>query len=713
LLVLLSPLTTSATNQNYASDYPSSGSLSLVDDRGITRDALHLDSDVKIAVSGLIARVKLSQNFQNDSDQWMEGLYQFPLPDNAAVDSLVIAVGERLIIGEIKEKQKAKKIYQAAKKSGRKASLVEQFRPNLFSNSVANIAPYESLTVTIEYQQDISFDRKDGFSLRFPMTFTPRFQPNKSVAVRTVHREIVELEGDLISGHTFEPSSISSTQNDLSRPDVIENGFLLNQHFRTNRDIDINHSEQSQQNGAHQVALSIDLNAGLSLASINSSSHKILKRQLTEQRYQIELNERTTVADSDFILNWKPQPDAEPRAAIFKQTKNEQTYLNILVMPPVFEDESFDQKGLSRELTFVIDTSGSMAGVSIKQAKQALTEGLNTLTPNDWFNLVEFNSTTNTLFNSARPATAANLADAFYYIARLRADGGTQMLPAIKAALRPSTTNAQLKQVIFLTDGAISNESQLFRMIDQKLGERRLFTVGIGSAPNEFFMRKAAQFGRGTFTYIADQRQAKNKMQQLFNRISRPQLTQLSIKWPSNITAETWPKKIPDLYNGQPLWIKSKVSSLPDTINVEGQLRATKWQNDLTLARLTEQTGVATSWARAKITALSNESFFGKITDASRKIITELALEHHLISRYTSLVAVDHTPSRVNQELKAERLANQLPKGSEQIPPTSSNTHPPKFASTSLDLDINLRFWMTLLLLSSIGWLVSRRMESK
>jgi len=658
---------------------PKAGTLYLSNQQDSRYEGIRLSTDVSIQITGLTARVKVVQAFRNDSSHWVEGKYQFPLPDKAAVDHLSIRIGERIIVGEIKEKQAARKIYQQAKISGRKAALVEQQRPNLFSNSVANIGPYETIEVTIEYQQDVRFELQKGFSLRFPMTITPRYQPSK-----------------------FFQESFSSFDQALNGQDLaapwLSVGSSKFQNYRADEIDEIDGQ-------ANRVSLQVSLDSGMALKRLSSPSHSIIHQQKTERDYQISFQKNAVVANNDFILNWQPVDSQTPRAALFAERKAGENYISVMIMPPsqsLYDEQSPNEK-IDREVIFVIDTSGSMGGTSIQQATAALNFGLSTLAPSDKFNVIQFNSETEWLFNRAKLASPQNLSSAKSYVDGLKAEGGTEMFSAIEASLDGINDHSMLRQVIFLTDGAISNESSLFKLIDQRLGDSRLYTVGIGSAPNAFFMKKAAKFGRGSFTFIQDIQQAQRKIETLFDKISRPKLTHIAIDWPQSVTAEVWPNKLPDLYHGEPLWLKAKVNQLEGEIRVSGRLSQIQWQSDLLLENSKRQAGIAVLWAREKIAAIMNDAHHGQVDAQQKQQIIDTAIEHHIVSRFTSLIAVDKTPSRYAETLRQQVIKNQIPKGH------SVNRQSINYPATGLDLDIVFEQSFILFLLSLILLFVYRR----
>ena len=255
-------------------------------------------------------------------------------------------------------------------------------------------------------------------------------------------------------------------------------------------------------------------------------------------------------------------------------------------------------------------------------------------------------------------------------MSNLQADGGTEMAGPLRAALTmPSSaelesSNTKLRQIVFITDGAVGNENGLFALTHQLLGNSRLFTVGIGSAPNSYFMRKAAEFGRGSFTHIGSTSEVDEKMQQLFQKLENPVLQDIRIELPAGITAEMWPAKVPDLYQGEPVLVAMEFNQLPSHITVRGQ-GDTPWQRKISLGQSQGHSGISTLWARNKISALMDRMTRGESEQTIKPEIVDVALKHKLTSRYTSFVAVDKTPVRnPNTPLKTDKIANMTAKGS-------------------------------------------------
>jgi Ca-activated chloride channel family protein len=586
-----------------------------------------LGTDVHLRVTGLIVRATVQQTFHNPSQQWVEGVYVFPLPENAAVDHMKLRIGERVIEGRIKEREAAKKTYAAAKQEGRKTSLVEQERPNIFTTSVANLGPGEDVTVAIEYQQTLRYDQ-GSFRLRFPMVVAPRYIPGTE--------PVTGFAGTGWGLNTSQVPDAARITPPVPKPD----GKMLN-----------------------PLRLSIDLDAGFHLAHIASSHHKVDISEDLEHRYHISLSDRQVPANKDFELVWTPDTGSAPRAALFTEKREGETYALMMVMPPSGADTA--RTRLPREAVFIIDTSGSMSGASIEQARQALLLAIDRLNPNDRFNVIQFNSVTDLLFPGAVPADAANLARAKDWVNRLRATGGTEMFPALSAALNSPAPEGYVRQVIFLTDGAVGNEDQLFQLIRERLGDSRLFTVGIGAAPNSHFMSKAAEFGHGTFTYIGNVNEVGEKMGQLFTKLESPVLTDIRVKFPDGALGEMWPKQLPDLYLGEPVMFAASLKKLGGSVSVEGRRGGTPWKVSLPLGGGGSASGIHVLWARSKIASLMDGLQSSADGNEVRNQVIDVALDHHLVSKYTSLVAVDVTPTRPRDESLAEdcALPTNLPEG--------------------------------------------------
>lgn len=634
---------------------------------------LPLSTDIEMHINSVVSRVSVKQTFSNESDQWLEGVYQFPLPENAAVDTLKMHIGQRIIEGEVQEKQQAQRTYEKAKAEGKRTSLVEQVRDNLFTTKLANIAPGESITIHIEFQQLVHNDGTH-FSVRMPLGITPRYEPSKAISTTDNDHDYFSSESKLVEADhdSAQLSPATTLFNTGEQPD-------------------------------RPVNVTVHLNPGFDLSLLESPYHQIVTQQTGDQ-YTINL-ENPAQAERDFVLNWQPQLGQQPKVALFSESNEDHNYHVLMMLPPTHD--FVQQKTQPRDMIFVIDSSGSMSGESMQQAKQGMFYALTQLGSDDTFNIIDFDHEAIKLFDEAVPASQSNLEMAKYFVASLKADGGTEIAKAINLALDKPNSD-RLRQVVFLTDGSIGNERQIFQMIQNQLGNNRLFTIGIGAAPNSYFMNKAANYGRGTFTYIGKSSEVQNKLEQLFRKLRYPALEDLSLAHKAALNLELYPSKLRDLYLGEPLFVTYRTpKSEQSNIQVKGQADGYDWSFKLPPVINGKDQGIARLWARMKIDSIKSD--FNLNFDRSREQILQTALDYHLVSDYTSLVAVDKTPARVMEELKQLQLANRTPAGW-KAPHGSQHGYPQGGTAANLAMLIG---FLTLLIALGYQFTVNRRNRSQ
>jgi len=608
-----------------------SGSLLLKEDGAYT-EAIRLGTDIDITVSGPTLRARVTQVFRNPTKDWVEATYVYPLAADGAVDTLKMVVGDRVIVGDIKERQQARVIYEQARRAGQKAALTEQERPNIFTNSVANIGPGETVLVQIEYQEPVHQSGNE-YSLRLPLVVAPRYNP--APIVQSVH---FRKDG---SGWGATHSDPVPDRDRISPPVL----------------------DPAKNAPVNPTSITVRLKAGFALGEVKSHHHNVKVESPDNTTRVVTLTEGAVPADRDFELTWKPAADKAPSVGLFRERVGDADYLLAFVTPPTPEQAM--QKPLPREVVFVIDNSGSMGGTSIVQAKASLTYALSRLQPNDRFNVIRFDDTMDVLFPASVPADAAHVGEATSFVGALQARGGTEMVPAMRAALTDTLGDTSMvRQVVFLTDGAIGNEQQLFETITAMRGRSRVFMVGIGSAPNTYLMTRASELGRGAFTHIGSVEQVEERMRGLFAKLENPAVTGLSAKF-SEAKADVTPAIIPDVYRDEPLVLAAKLDKLAGSLEIKGRVGDRPWSVTLPLQNAAEGKGLSKLWARRKIGDAEVARTLREMTpEESDKAILALALDHQIVTRLTSLVAVDKTPSRPEGEpLKLSELPINLPAG--------------------------------------------------
>lgn len=587
-----------------------------VDDQGNWEEpATLLQADYRVTVSGLVATTRLRQTFRNTARQWREGVFTFPLPDQASVHALTMEAGERRVEGRIVERQLAGQRYERAKQEGKQAARVEQQRPNLFSTHLANIPPGESMTVELQYQQPVQY-RYGEFELRLPTTLTPRYMPG--VPLRKPHTDRWQAGWALPTTQVPDAHRIS--------PFTVLRG-----------DVDP---------ASHRALVSVDIDAGLPVASVSSPSHPV-SGTWDGDRVTVTPDRGSIVMDRDLVVRWQLVRGQEPSAAVFHEQYQGEDYLLAMLVPGLEGGRDFP-----RELVFVLDASGSMAGESIRQARQALLSGLETLRPGDRFNVLDFNSQTSALYPRPVAVNARNLSRARQYVREVDAGGGTEMAPALSRALahQEQTPAGFVRQVVFVTDGAVGNEEELFAIIRRQLGGSRLFTVGIGSAPNLHFMRDAARHGRGTYTMVQGSGDIAGALEGLFQKMRAPVLADIRSRWPEG-GVQPLPEPVPDLFRSEPLIQVVKGQPPTGDVLFSGSLPdGSRWSRTLSLGNSVAGTGLHRLWAKQRIELLEDRKTSSS-EDSVRDAVTGLSVHHQLLSRYTSFLAIDRTPRRPAGEL--------------------------------------------------------------
>lgn len=457
--------------------------------------------------------------------------------------------------------------------------------------------------------------------------------------------------------------------------------------------------DQFLPNNVHNpISMTISLNSGLPLANIDALYHKI-KITKKDEKHIIKFADTSVNMDRDFLLKWQPVQSEAPQAALFSEEIEGDYYSLVMLIPPQKHKE---KNKLARDMVFIVDTSGSMDGASIRQAKSSLNHALSRLSPQDRFTIIAFNSHHKTLFSQLEYATPSNIQHASNWVNTLRSGGGTNMLPALQTSFKLHKDSLSLQQTIFITDGAVGNEHELFKEIHQNLGNTRLFTVGIGSAPNSYFMKKSAEFGRGTFTYIGNPNEISEQINTLFNKLEGATTKNVTLNWSNQ--AQIFPSNIPDLYLSEPLLISARSTDLQGSITIEGDTAHMPWQQHLNLNEHKESRGVSTLWARAKIEDLEDLKITGGDKDLIKQEIIDVALRHKLLSAYTSFVAVEKKIARpIEATLKSNPLQNAIPTG-HTLANTSVKIPLPTTATTA-----EISWWIGLFCLFTL--IIYRRMS--
>jgi Ca-activated chloride channel family protein len=618
--------TASADTSNDEDTEPGSGTmLALVaPSRGAPTTEVPLPlrhTDVHAVVTGYISAVDVTQQFENPYDEKIEAVYLFPLPEKAAVNEFVMTIGERKIRGILREKEEAQRIYEDARAQGYRASLLVQHRPNIFEQKVANIEPGKRIDVNIRYFHTLAYE--DGwYSFVFPTVVGPRYNPQGSLS------PVVALPREEYRDPAF------GTAVRYLRP-----------------------TERS----AHDIGINVDLDAGVAIEEL-TASHEIATRRDGESRAHVTLAAGNTIPNRDFIVKFRVAGDTiKSNLLTYTDERTKQGYFTLVVYPPAAA------KTLRRqpvEMVFVVDTSGSMAGQPIAQARDAIHAALDRLVPGDTFQIMNFSSEVRQFASRPLPATEVNVAGARAYVDALGGQGGTEMLSGIRAALSFPRDAERTRYVTFLTDGYIGNEAEIFGEVQRTIGDARIFSFGVGNSVNRYLLDGLATEGRGTVAYLGLEDSAADVMEYYFERISRPALTDVAIEWNELAATDVYPARMPDLFAGRPIVVTGKFSGTPDDVRVRGRLGRELVAFDVAAARESQQPALRSLWARLRIEDLARrQTLTGDPNGALAASIRTTALEHSLMSAYTSFVAVDATERTAGERGTTVNQAVPVPAG--------------------------------------------------
>ncbi len=579
------------------------GALHVVDKEGRDTGLCPLKNTfVRAEISGFLSRVTVTQTFQNPFNEAIEAVYTFPLPNDAAVDDMTITVGERVVKGRIMERKLAQEVYEKAKQEGKVAALLMQQRPNIFTQAVANITPGAEIKVVISYVETLKY-ADDGYEFRFPMTIAQRYIPS-----------------------TVEPEDAARI------------------------------SPESMARPGHTISLEMEIDAGVSIENIASNTHEIAVSQFSASRFAVKLRNDAEIPNRDFVLKYKTAGTKIEDAILAHKDKNG-GFFTLILQPP---DKILPQDTTPKEIVFVLDTSGSMSGFPIEKAREAMKLTLDNLNPYDTFNLITFAGETRILFKAPVPATPENLARARKLLDEVESDGGTEMMKAIKAALKPSDSQQHVRIVCFMTDGVVGNEAEIIAEV-KKYSNARVFAFGIGSSVNHYLLDEISREGRGEVEYVSPSDDGSAAARRFYERIRNPLLTDVTLEFQGIRTAEIFPQRIPDLFDVKPVVavgryeqggrgkviLRGMMQGQPFSREIEVDFPEQNARNDV----------LATLWARRKIADLTRQNLSngsgGSSNSSSRdgqksvtkndleQAIMNLGLEFRLLTPFTSFVAFD------------------------------------------------------------------------
>ncbi|MGH9720944.1 MAG: VIT and vWA domain-containing protein [Bryobacteraceae bacterium] len=550
-------------------------------------------TDVKAEISGYLAHVTVVQDFENPYPDKIEAVYTFPLPQNAAVDDMTMLIGDRTVRGKIKRREEARAIYEAARNAGHAAALLDQERPNIFTQAVANIRPGEKVKITIRYVELLKYE--DGnYEFSFPMVVGPRYSP-KGLA------DAVRIAPPLTPPGT---------------------------------------------RAGHDISISVDLDAGVPINFLRSLTHDIDTQKSSPRKAVVQLKNKNEIPNKDFVLQYDTS-GAKIEDVVMTHKAAKGGFFTLILQPP---DRPRVEDVTPKEIVFVLDTSGSMMGFPIEKAKESMKLALDGLNPRDTFNLITFSGDTHVLFPKPVPATPENLSQAQSFLASRSGRGGTEMMKAIRAALDPSGDRDHVRVVCFMTDGYVGNDMEIIAEV-QKHPNARVFSFGIGNSVNRFLLDKMAEAGRGEVEYVGLHDDGSAAAKRFHERVRSPLLTDIAIDWSGVPVSDVYPSRIPDMFSAKPVALNGRYSrGAKGVIKLTGKLGGKPFSRDIAVTLPESEAKhdvLATLWARHRVDDLMGKDWAGMQNGSPRgdlrEEITKLGLDFNLMTQFTSLVAVEET----------------------------------------------------------------------
>ncbi|MBK8804995.1 MAG: AgmX/PglI C-terminal domain-containing protein [Fibrobacteres bacterium] len=568
--------------------------------------------DVTTRVSGPVAYVKVHQVFGNGNKVPVEAIYLFPLPHKAAVRDMAIRTHGRVIRAVIQRRDDARRTYEDASRHGKQASLLEQQRDDVFTQSVANIMPGDTIGVDIELV--VPLVHADGWTeFAFPTVVGPRFCPPGKVP------DMGKIGAPRL------PTGMAPPQ---------------------------------------KLTMNVKLDAGFPVQALESPTHclrtegKKDAESIWHGPVSVSLKPDGVIPNRDFVLRWKTRQE-QSSATVLADGEETDGHFLVELQPPAIPG---DDNSTAKELVFLVDQSGSMGGTPLNLVKQAMRTALENMEPRDRFQIIGFSSTAQFFARAPVPATKSNIKSGIAWVEALDANGGTMMLEGLQAAFAVPVDKKSLRIIAMMTDGYIGNEQEINAYIAKEMDENtRAFGFGVGSSVNRSFLTDFAKAGKGHTEFVTLDEQPDSAVERFHKKIRRPILTGITFSWSGVEASSVLPNPVPDLFDGDGLVITGKYAKAASgTLTIKGKVAGRKVSMDVPVdfRKAESKPEIGSLWARARIAQLQSvEDEY--IPSDSVEALTQVALRYRLMSRYTSFVAVDEQV--VNKGGKQETVEVPLP----------------------------------------------------
>ena len=590
---------------------------------------------MRAEVSGYLASTSVTQSFTNPFTEVIEAVYTFPLPGDAAINDFLMVVGERRIRGLIRPRAEAEAIYAEAKARGYTAGLMTQERPNIFTQNVANIEVGGAVDIKVTYFQTLGYE--DGrYEYYFPMVVGPRYIPGRPLKEGGAG----ESDGTKVGGEGTSPDTEAVPDASKITPPLMP----------------------EKMRSGHDISLLLDIDAGMNIDpdSLESIAHKVSIETVSAERIVVKLTDEDRILNRDFVFRWG-MDNAKPVGGVLTHRGDNGGFFTLMLQPQL---DPADADVTPREVTFIMDVSGSMHGIPLDASKEVVSKSLDTLRPDDIFNIVYFAGSNGQVFEKPAANTPENIEKAKAFLKQKQAGGGTEMVAGMQRALNAEHNPVFLQMYTFFTDGYIGNEADIHRLAKEHT-EARFFAFGIGSSVNRHLIDGIGEYGRGKVHYCfpRDQKMGDRAAATFYDMIDSPVLCDIDIDWNGLPVKDVFPSNVNDLFAGQPIQLCGRYEGPAEgTIYINGRVGARQVSIPVTVKlpeREERNKALGAIWARKRIDDLTKQMLTKPNDKSLEQQITDLALEFNLMSQYTAFVAVDEsrivgdgTPMKVMQPVE-------------------------------------------------------------
>ena len=562
-------------------------------------------TDVEANVNGMIAEIYVTQTYVNEGDTPINARYVFPTSSDVTVHGMEMTIGNELITARIKEKEEAKAEYTEAKSEGKSASLLEQKRPNVFTMDVANIMPEDTISIKLHYTQLIT-PEEGIYEFIFPTVVGPRYA--------------------------------APTVSDGNGSDSGDNDWIASPYL----------ADGATPPGEYNIT--VNLSTGVPISEVTCKSHDIIVNKTTDSDAQITLADSDDYAGNrDFILKYKLTGEEIQGGLMLSSNQagsgssKAENFFMLTIQPP----ERFESEDITpREYIFVLDISGSMSGYPLNTAKDLIRDLVASLSESDTFNLILFANETTLLSPRSLPASEQHIKSATDLIDKLEGGGGTSLLPALEDAVSIPQKDGYARSIVIITDGYVSNDSEIISYIGDHMDSASFFSFGIGTSVNDYLIKQIAGCGFGESFIVTDSADAKDAAERFRTYIEAPLLTDISISFEGFDVYDVEPSVPSILYAKQPIVLFGKWSGSADgTITVSGKTGDQDYVQEISVSDVavdTESEAIRYLWARTHLDRIAG---YGSVRndESVKEEITQLGLEYNMITPYTSFIAVTET----------------------------------------------------------------------